>query len=48
MTSCMILFEGNRSIHDVGFTILDQEEKRLISPSLQRTRSAHDGKYILN
>ena len=36
MTSCMILFEGNRSIHDVGFSILDQEENTIsVSPSLK-------------
>ena len=25
MTSCMILFEGDRSVDDVGFSILDQD-----------------------
>ena len=36
MTSCMILFEGERTIHDVGFSIIDEEEKTIsVSPSLK-------------
>ena len=36
MTSCMILFEGERTIHDVGFSIIDEEEKMIsVSPSLK-------------
>ena len=36
MTSCMILFEGDRSIDDVGFSILDQDHKTIsVSPSLK-------------
>ena len=32
----MILFEGNRSIDDVGFSILDQEQQTIsVSPSLK-------------
>ena len=36
MTSCMILFEGKRSVNDVGFSIIDEEERTIsVSPSLK-------------
>ena len=36
MTSCMIFFEGERTIQDAGCSLLDQDEKTIsVSPSLK-------------